>query len=234
MSDISNINPKWVTIPPFYKCAKDTSAAAVNDCGMKNILLTNDFGKGKEVSSGRMDCDNKLLYMKWEMIAKDIAKNIFGKDINAEKGKELAAILKQDNGNCEKPFEVLKGLNMSFGEAVVSTVMLSRHYDQYYSYQRFLGEGDNMFGIKWGSFPRELPIKISDEFKKAVFGAKAAAAPAKAATPRRTPRTVAKTPEQPPEQPPVQPPVEPPKTENCPKGFMRDLSGDCIDTTGGN
>lgn len=220
MSDISNINPKWVTIPPFYKCAQDTSAATINDCGMRNILLAKDPDGNKELPSGRVRCENGLLDMKWEMVARDIAKNVYGKNIDSAsvKEKELADILRKDNNNYEKPAEVLKGLNMPFGEAVISTVLLSFNYSQYYSYQRFLGEGDNIFGIKWGSFPRELPIKITGDFKKAVMGAKAAPAPV-AKKKREVPRDTT--------QKKKEPPVS--TEEGCPPGETVDFgSGECV------
>jgi hypothetical protein len=212
MGNINSINSTMVKVPLLYKCSADTSVVAINDVGTKTILINNNLGEGKIVS-GRLDCEKKLLDMTWEMVARDIAKNLYGKDVNDGQAKDLAAKLMAANKaakkNCMRPAEVLRGAGMPFGEAFIATIMVSRNYTQYYSYERFLNPGDNKFGIKWGSFPRELPISISKEFKDALVNAKAAAAPVKPATVRRTTKPTVTTPVQTPVQTPVPtPPVD--------------------------
>jgi hypothetical protein len=230
MGNINGINSTMVKVPLLYKCSSDTSVVAINDVGTKTILINNNLGEGKSVSDNHVDCANKLLSMTWEMVARDIARNLFGKDVNEAQAKELAQKLMAANKNYMGPAEVLKDAGMPFGEAVISTVLLKFKYSQYYSYERFLNPGDNKFGIKWGSFPRELPISISKEFKDALVNARAAAAPAKAATVKRTIPQANKH-----VQAPVQPP---PKEQGCPPAghpeyrIYNDATGQCTDENG--
>lgn len=215
--------------PLIYKFAptdRDSAVVTIDKVEVKNILLNND----------KSDCDHKLLELSWAMLAKSIAKDVYGKDIDTAK-TDLATKLKDGNYPYSTPAEILKGQPMSLGQKVLSTLFLKFQYSQYYSYIKFLTTG-NAF-VKWGSFPDNLPVKLSKDFKSALGQPSAPVeqqAVAKAAKPAKQPRAPKANREQAAAPAPAAPAPAPeapaPKKQSCPPGSMRDLSGDCIDTTG--
>lgn len=201
----------------IFKWSPDSAVCSINNVGVKNILINNGLGSGK-------DCEYFLQGMTWKMVAAAVAGSIAGKDIDESKADTLSHLLTASN-RCDKPVEVLKELNMPFGQAVISTLLFKFRYSQYYSYEQFVKSAKA--GIKWGSFPADLPVKISGEFRKAVGEpAKPAAAPerTKAAT-HETRKRELKI-----EQKPVDTQKQEPATEGCAPGqVINPMTGECVD-----
>jgi hypothetical protein len=154
--------------PIIYTFSPDSAVVTIDKVEVKNILLKND----------KADCDHELLSMTWTMLAKSIAKDVYGQDIDDAKANTLASILARDNYAYQTPAEILKKQGLPFMQSILS-ILRYGHRSQYYGYKHFL-LGAKAW-IQWGKFPANLPVKISGEFKNALAQPAAPQAAPKAA-----------------------------------------------------
>jgi len=157
-----------VRTPLIYSFSPDSVKLTIDKVEVKNILLKND----------KADCDHQLLEMTWPMLAKSIAKDVYGQDLDDTKANTLASILARDNYSYPTPAEILKKQGLPFIQSFLS-ILRYGHRSQYYGYKHFL-LGSKAW-IQWGTFPKSLPVNISGDFKNALAQPAAPKAAPKAA-----------------------------------------------------
>ncbi len=165
--------PASVDTPKVQPQAEKTEAQndgwALQEAGNGYILTLSEFAFTKVLYANNIPI-NKAEDLTWVDLVKAIAVN-YGKNVNGNSADvaasivNMAAILQQDNA-CARPIDVLRGLKMSFGEKIASIVHLKFTFNQYASYQNFVQTYREPRAIrgKLGSFPSEVPFKISGKF----------------------------------------------------------------------
>lgn len=156
-----------VRTPLVYKFSSvggvDSAVVDIHNVEVKNILVKN-FSNNND----KTDCSDKLLDMSWTMLARAIAKDAYGQDIDSTKAVSLSSILSRDNlakdPTNSTPAEILKNLPMTFVRKLIAGLHLQFHWDQYYSYLQFKKAPDGFF--QFGAFPDRLPVKLSGDFKR--------------------------------------------------------------------
>jgi hypothetical protein len=153
------------TEPQAENAAAPDNGFVLRKEGNGYVMTLNESAVKKVLSDNNIAV-NKAEDLTWLELVKAIAavngKKIDGDDAQVKADiKKLAGILKADNG-CEVPIFVLKKAPMPFGEIVTSILPhFSFSFNQYASYLHFVHS--RAIPGKYGSFPREMDIKISGE-----------------------------------------------------------------------
>jgi len=142
-----------VHLEHLYGFTPEGKVTSVKNPGLKEILTDNGMEK----------VEYKLLDMTWQMLARAIAKDIYGKDIDAAKADILAKILQGDNGGLDKPAKVLAGMDPLTGGEKLISFLKYWHSNQLYVYQGFMNSTNAWFA--WGRFPDKLPVNVTKAFE---------------------------------------------------------------------
>lgn len=184
----------------LYQGPNESHVLSIKDVELREILRNNISNLNEA------DVPYKLDSMTWTMLAQAVAKDVYGATIDDAKAKALAEILQNDNG-CDQPVKVLSGKwPLTGGQAIMSLLHFTSP-NQYYVYEKLNWTRDGWW--KWGAFPKELDINISDKFIKAISQEEPAPAPAPAPVP--APVVVAPEPKPEPKPAPAPAPKPAPK-----------------------
>lgn len=211
-----------VRTPLIYTLSQDTSLVTIDKIEVKNILL-------KNLSNiDQVNCSDSLLSMNWLMLAKSIAKDVYGQDVDSAKAAALSSILSRDNlakdPSNSTPAEILKQLPISIWKKLMAVTHFQFHWNQYVSYLQLVKDPNAFF--QYGAFPNYLPVKLSGNFKHELAQPAVPAAPA---VPAEAPVKAAKKQKAPKKSEEV---IREPKgeTDKCGSGQMiSPMTGECVD-----